>query len=120
MNGMPRRTRMIAVTLTVLPLAAASFSGCGSGPDSPSRGATGPDAPKESLTNPGGPGQGGQPGTPGGHHGMSGPEGRHRGPHRRHGHNPASARDGRDRAPDDVISNRPGGPKPPGKPQPTK
>ncbi|MCO5316035.1 MAG: hypothetical protein M9938_07725 [Solirubrobacterales bacterium] len=30
------------------------------------------------------------------------------------GHNPASAGDKRDHAPDDVISDRPGGPKPPG------
>lgn len=109
---------MIVVALTVLPLAAASFSGCGSDPDSASRGATGPDAPKESLTNPGGPGQDGQHGKSGERHGMPGQEGRHRGPHHRHGHNPASAKGGRGKAPDDVISNRPGGPKPPGKPQP--
>lgn len=36
------------------------------------------------------------------------------------GHNPASATDRRGRAPDDVIQNRPGGPKPPGAPQPQK
>lgn len=36
------------------------------------------------------------------------------------GHNPASAKDKKKKAPDDAISDRPGGPKPPGKPQPVK
>lgn len=38
----------------------------------------------------------------------------------RRGHNPASAKDRRDAAPDDVIQDRPGGPKPPGSPQPQR
>lgn len=36
------------------------------------------------------------------------------------GSNPASAGDKRGKAPDDAISDRPGGPKPPGAPQPAR
>lgn len=38
--------------------------------------------------------------------------------HKHRGHSPASAKDKRGPAPDDVISERPGGPKSPGEPQP--
>lgn len=123
MFPMQNLTRIRGVLVGSMLVSAALLAGCGgSGDEQTDRppisadvAATGETGTTAEATIPekragtGQPGETGTGGTPGAGSGK-----------KNRGRNPASAADKRDEAPDDAISDRPGGPKPPGDPQPYK